>query len=207
MLLALAVSLALHGWLLSRQIPVSGPRPGQRSAAVAVRLKPLSPGGWAEPLSAGAGPQRKARRQDDARPHLSSPPRASGKSGAVPEAEVSRAPTLPEEKALAESARTSVGAVMREMSRQEGRLDPNRGLLPRPNAALIRSAVAEVLEKQFGRPVPFVEESIVRVEDGSAMYRIRTEKGSTCFKELPANAVLSMPGQGNVHQILIPVAC
>ncbi|WP_374513192.1 hypothetical protein [Niveibacterium sp.] len=107
---------------------------------------------------------------------------------------------------LAEDAKADVGRVLREMSRQERTLDPAR-FRGAEHREAPRNAVAAALEKRFGRPMPFHEESNW-VDDGGAMnWRIATEAGAVCFKEMPTQVLLSAPGQGIRTSILVPMLC
>lgn len=210
LLWAIGASLILHAWLLGRPFPA--PHPGAAKPRFIARL--LAAAQPAPPVS--PEPERAAR--SSAAPEPSLARRGSVLTRATPDAAerptpvvektpvIEKAPAPPDGRELAARALGSVGAVTREMSRQEGRLDPLRGA-PRQEAAKVRSAIADALEKQFGHPVHFVEESFGKGSDGSRTYTIRTEKGTSCFKTLPDNVLLSAPGQGFKGAWIFPTPC
>ena len=106
----------------------------------------------------------------------------------------------------AADAKADVGRVLREMSRQERTLDPAR-FQKSERREVPRDAVAAALEKRFGRPMPFHEESNWVDANGAMSWRIATEAGAVCFKELPTQVLLSAPGQGIRTSILVPMLC
>ncbi|WP_417069759.1 hypothetical protein [Niveibacterium terrae] len=211
LLWAIGASLILHAWLLGRPFPAphSGAVKPRLVARLLAAVKPAPPGspkaGRASRSSAVPEPSRARRGAvlSHATPDLAE--RAAPVVDKAPIIE--KAPALPDGRELAARALGSVGAVTREMSRQEGRLDPLRGARPLPDAAKVRSAIADALEKQFGHPVHFVEESMGKGSDGARTYTIRTEKGTSCFKTLPDNVLLSAPGQGFKGAWIFPTPC
>lgn len=95
---------------------------------------------------------------------------------------------------------------MRDMTRQEGRLDPKRGQVPAAPAER-RDAIALALEKRFGRPQPFLEESSWTAPEGGMVWRIKTEHGAVCLMEMPPTAMMSAPGQGAGKTLMVPMPC
>lgn len=109
---------------------------------------------------------------------------------------------------LADAARADAGRVLREMTRQERTLDPSRGVVDAGGPhELPRSAVVAALERQFGRPLPFKEETNWVDAKGARTWRIATEVGAVCFQELPSTVVLTVPGQGARNTMLVPMYC
>jgi hypothetical protein len=210
LLWAIGASLILHAWLLGRPFPA--PHPGAAKPRFVARLlaaaqpaPPVSPEPERAARSAAAPEPSRAQRGrilTRATPDAAEPPASIVEKTPV----VDKAPAPPDGRELAARALGSVGAVTREMLRQEGRLDPLRGA-PRQDAAKVRSAIADALEKQFGHPVHFVEESMGKGSDGARTYTIRTEKGTSCFKTLPDNVLLSGPGQGVKGAWVFPTPC
>lgn len=107
---------------------------------------------------------------------------------------------------MADDAKADLGRVLREMSSQERTLDPARFQRGERREAP-RDAVAAALERRFGRPMPFHEESNWVDANGAMSWRIATEAGAVCFKELPTQVLLSAPGQGIRSSILVPMLC
>ena len=140
-----------------------------------------------------------------ARP-LQRPPELPAKQEPVPKA-IEPPHAAPSGNELAGSALASVQGLTREMDKQERRLDPTRDHMNERVAAKSLNPVAIALEKQFGRPLPFHEESIEPQPDGSTLYRLRTELGSVCMKSMPPNVELAAPGQGLGHTLMVPMNC
>lgn len=211
LLWAIGASLILHAALLARPFPASHPGAAKprliaRLLAAAKAEAPVSPKAERASRSSAAPEPSRARRGavlTRATPEAAERPAPVLEKAPV----IEKAPAPPDGRELAARALGSVGAVTREMSRQEGRLDPLRGAYPRPDAAKVRSAIADALEKQFGHPVHFVEESMGKGSDGSRTYTIRTEKGVSCFKTMPDNVLLSGPGQGFKGAWVFPTPC
>lgn len=113
-------------------------------------------------------------------------------------------PNLLQGQELADRAYAATGQILRDMRRQESRLDPARGTLPASPRPVSRDVVARALEKQFGRPTPFFEESREPQPDGGMLYRFRTEQGAVCFRGLPITVNVA---PGPQHPILVPMRC
>ncbi|GAA5184146.1 hypothetical protein GCM10025771_37500 [Niveibacterium umoris] len=109
---------------------------------------------------------------------------------------------------LADAARADIGRISRDMVRQEAALDPSRLQkdFGKPRE-LPKDAVARALEKQFGRRLPFREESHWVDATGGMTWRIETELGAVCLKEMPVTATITAPGQGPGHELLVPMYC
>lgn len=181
---------------MAARLVLTRPAPPEQS-----RQAPRQAGTVAEPRSRSFGTRAAepvaANAEDDAARPASV---ASAVRTAPAEAQVSG-------RDLAAGALASIGSVSRDMSRQEGRLNPLRGTSPKEVGGRVRSAIADALEKQFGHPVHFVEESVGKGSDGSMTYYVRTEKGVSCFKTLPVNVLLSAPGQGTKDAMMFPTPC
>jgi len=200
---ALALSLIAHGILAMAY------RPGTALGAVRLQARLRPPPAREEAVvttpSAARPTDEAIRRLPADERRLVRPPAAKSDSQtAVIEAPPRIAP--PGGRELADDARADVGRVLREMSRQERALDPARFKQAERREAP-RDAVAAALEKRFGRPMPFHEESNWVDANGAMSWRIATEAGAVCFKELPTQVLLSAPGQGARTSMLVPLIC
>lgn len=198
--------MVLHALWLSAGVERAAPR--QVPPVLRATLRPVSAGPALPPgrQAAPAAPGRDAAdpERDPARPRAA----LRREAPAVPAAVLPAAGDEPPGSALAEQARQDMRGVWRDMQRQEGFLDPKRGRMAEPpTLARTRDAIAAALEKQFGRPLPFVEESTEVTLEGGRLWRIRTEQGAVCLKELPPNVMLSAPGQGLGKTLLVPMLC
>ena len=211
--LAVLISLLLHGLMLAQRgfKPREAERPHRFSVVLheAPRTPampapvPLTHIDLAEPTPPSKVLTRPVA-PNVARP-LQRPPEPAARPEPTKPAETP--PVAPSGRELAGSALASAQGVAREMDRQERRLDPTRDHMRDGTAAASRNAVAIALEKQFGRPTPFHEESIEPQPDGSTLYRLKTELGSICMKSLPPNVELAAPGQGLGHTLMVPMNC
>ncbi len=119
------------------------------------------------------------------------------------------APTVPSGRELASDALAAARGLTRELDAQTRRLDPAReySVTPKSGAIVLRNPVAVALEKQFGQPLPYHEESMEVQPDGGTLYRLRTQLGSVCYRSLPPNVELAAPGQGVGRTLLVPMNC
>jgi len=200
---ALVLSLIAHGILAMAY------RPGTAPGAVRLQARLRPPPAREEVVvttpSAATSAERPSLSPRASERRLLRPPETRTNSPvSVVEARPGIAPRSGRE--LADDARADVGRVLREMSRRERALDPARFQQAERREAP-RDAVAAALEKRFGRPMPFHEESNWVDANGAMSWRIATEAGAVCFKELPTQVLLSAPGQGARTSMLVPLIC
>ncbi|WP_341675565.1 hypothetical protein [Niveibacterium sp. SC-1] len=210
--LAVLVSLLLHALLLVQR----GFRPfeAEGPARFSVLLREAPHARAPAPLPPARAPEPASRSNAPARPAVSNRARpAPGPSAApaqpepAPETIPPQPPARPSGRELAADSIASMQGVTREMDRQELHLDPKRDHLREPLTPASRNAVAIALEKRFGRPVKIREESVEPQADGSMLYRLKTEAGPLCIRGFQPNVLLSAPGQGPGHMVLVPMYC
>ncbi len=200
---ALTLSLIAHGMAVLAYRPGGAPgtvrfqahlRPAPAREEVVVTTRSAAVSAERSILSPHASERRLVRRPEAA----ADTPTATVEAASIAEPRSGRD--------MADDAKADLGRVLREMSRQEHTLDPARFQRGERREAP-RDAVAAALEKRFGRPMPFHEESNWVDANGAMSWRIATEAGAVCFKELPTQVLLSAPGQGIRSSILVPMLC
>jgi|GEM_PF-4573997 len=158
-----------------------------------------------------ARPEPSPRSNTPARPALSNRTRAApplSRPEVKPEVAAPPPSPPPSGRELAADAVASMQGLTREMDSQARRLDPKRDHLREPAVSTTpRSPLAIALEKRFGRPMHFREESVEPQPDGSTLYRLKTEIGAICIRSFQPNVLLSAPGQGPGHMAMVPMYC